>query len=673
MTSEDTDLLIEELQTLTSTTSDPCFVMGDFNFPNIDWDVPRPTDTGGPSAKFLECVQGLGLEQLVCEPTRGKNILDLILCTNPRFVHSVDVCCPINSDHAVVRAKVIVGRTAPSKTEPRRAFHLAHYDAIAEFLDSIDWVALANDFQTAKEFWKVILCTLEFCMENFVPRTISAERMFLRKNKNIKTKMRRLQRLYKRLGCTLAAEACPAYQRLQSEIRTAKLTEDLKEEKRVLDKGDSKSFFAFVNRKMTSQSSIPALKNGNDLLISDTEKAQAFGDYFSSVFTEDNGEMPNLNSRVAADVPKLMSVIFTPVKVERAMTEMSTKMSSGPDHIPSGFVRKLSPQLCEPLSMLFNRCMAQGILPDVWLEAIVIPVFKKGSRSQVGNYRPISLTSVICKIMERVIKDEILAYLETHRLLSENQHGFRTGRSTTTQLLSCLNQWTDAINSGDFYVDVAYLDYRKAFDSVVHSKLLAKLSAFGISGELLNFCAAFLSGRTQRVQIGDTLSEPMCVKSGVPQGSVLGPLFFIMYIDDIDHRDIVKSSDILMYADDTKLSHLTRRGSFPEGLQADLNRVDGWSTTWQLSLSKEKCSIVRFSSRASDPPTISIGGTDLDEERRVRDLGIMLCPNLHFKDHIFHIVGKAYQRLNLILSVFVCKDMNFLVLMYVTYVGEVPG
>ena len=173
-------------------------------------------------------------------------------------------------------------------------------------------------------------------------------------------------------------------------------------------------------------------------------------------------------------------------------------------------------------------CLHSSAVPREWRLATITPVFKKGKRNQASNYRPISLTSVVCKVMEAIVKDKIMFYLQSNDLLSPHQHGFRPARSCTSQLLEVVDSWTQAIEEGK-HVDAIYLDFSKAFDSVPHARLLTKIQAHGIEGMVLQWLMAFLADRTQRVLVEGALSGSSAVKSGVPQGSVLGPLLFLLY------------------------------------------------------------------------------------------------------------------------------------------------
>lgn len=199
---------------------------------------------------------------------------------------------------------------------------------------------------------------------------------------------------------------------------------------------------------------------------------------------------------------------------------------------------------------------------------------------EATNYRPVSLTSVVCKVMERIIKSAIVVHSERYQLVTPSQHGFVERKSCVTNLLETVDFVSQSIEDG-YPVDIAFLDFAKAFDSVPHRRLLVKLAGYGINGKLLDWCRAFLANRVQRVVMGDVCSEWSSVLSGVPQGSVLGPLFFVMYINDIADG---MCSKIELFADDTKQMSVVENSHDADVFQDDLNRLSNWSS-W-LSLMK---------------------------------------------------------------------------------------
>ena len=236
--------------------------------------------------------------------------------------------------------------------------------------------------------------------------------------------------------------------------------------------------------------------------------------------------------------------------VHKALKEINRNKSCGPDNLHPRILFELADLIPEPLSFLYNSTMQTGVLPIDWKRAFISPIFKKGSRHIAGNYRPISLTAIVCKILEKFVRDKLMIHLLEEKLLSNKQYGFITGRSTITQLLYYLDNTLDHISKGGV-VDAIYLDFSKAFDTVPHQRLIGKLEAYGVKGKILNWIKSFLTGRTQEVTINGIKSEPALVISGIPQGTVLGPILFLIYINDL--LDNI-SSDGLMFADDTKYS-----------------------------------------------------------------------------------------------------------------------
>ena len=324
--------------------------------------------------------------------------------------------------------------------------------------------------------------------------------------------------------------------------------------------------------------------------------------------------------------------------------------------------------MCDPLAFIFQASFRSHVLPVSWLHAIVIPVFKKGLTSSTSNYRPISLTCVCCRVMERIINFELLHYLYQRGLISKHQHGFLHKRSTCTNLLESVYDWSVALNN-KLTTDIIYIDFQKAFDSVCHQKLIIKLEGYGICGDLLARLKAFLSNRTHVVNVNDCFSDVIHITSGVPQGSVLGPTLFLLFINDIDAIFSDTSVCMQLFADDVKL--YSSFDSTSADLQIVCDELVKWADKWQMRIAFNKCSVHRISNRESQftvSPVYRIGGYLLDQSCETRDLGIIIDNKLNFNCHVSRIAHNAHVRASLILRTFVSRDPEILTKAFITYV-----
>jgi len=289
-------------------------------------------------------------------------------------------------------------------------------------------------------------------------------------------------------------------------------------------------------------------KNNGELTKSDPETVDLLAVYFQEVFTKENTasipavEEKDLNWRDE-------DLDFSIETVSRKLQKLQADKSPGPDGIHPLLLKECSSIVALPLSLIFRKSFETGELPADWRAAHIVPIFKKGSKTDKANYRPVSLTSVSCKVMESIIKDKLLEFLDKNKVISEAQHGFRSGRSCLTNLLESFEQWTRALDEG-FGLDVLYLDFRKAFDSVPHRRLIEKLKMYGFSGKLLSWIKSFLTVRTMLVGIRGAFSQLIEVLSGVPQGSVLDPLLSLLFVNELP--EWIRGS-MKMFADDTKL------------------------------------------------------------------------------------------------------------------------
>ncbi|KAK3086726.1 hypothetical protein FSP39_022531 [Pinctada imbricata] len=259
--------------------------------------------------------------------------------------------------------------------------------------------------------------------------------------------------------------------------------------------------------------------------------------------------------------------------------------SPGLDCLHPMFLKELSKEIAIPLQIIFNKSLQEKEVPSDWRKAKVSAFFKKGEKSLAGNYRPVSLTSVVCKVMETFVRDHIVDYMSLNQLFTKKQYGFMSGRSTALQLLSVLEKWTNALDEGN-PIDCIYMDFQKAFDTVPHRRLISKLKSYGIDENLITWISSFLSNRLQHVSINGESSDWMDVTSGIPQGSVLGPILFVLYINDLPDE---VNSEVYLFADDTKIFKVIGNDTDSETLQRDLDTLTQWSNTWLLKFHPSKC------------------------------------------------------------------------------------
>ena len=328
----------------------------------------------------------------------------------------------------------------------------------------------------------------------------------------------------------------------------------------------------------------------------------------------------------------------------------------GPDGMHARVIKECKESFSIVFTLIFKKSLQEGVLPKQWKQANVKALFKKGKRTQCKNYRPVSLTSIVCKIFETIIRDHITEFLEGNNLITNHQHGFRSGHSCTTQLLELMEDFTDFYEMEIPY-DCIYLDFAKAFDRVPHQRVLTKLYNLGIRGDVIRWIKDFLFGREQRVVINNVCSEWSNVISGIPQGSVLGPILFTIFINDIP-VDI--NSNIKIFADDTKLyngAHLSNT------IQEDIDKLIEWSNKWLLPFNTDKCKVLHYGK--GNPKTDYImNDITLSTGPSIKDLGITFQDNLSFDDHISKITSAANSRLGIIKNTFHVIDKEGFMILY---------
>ena len=404
----------------------------------------------------------------------------------------------------------------------------------------------------------------------------------------------------------------------------------------------------------------------NDQQVTTAEgKADAFNKYFASIFRPVSPSSPIVSPSLSSQ-NNLESITVSTEEVSYLLLNLLTDKATGPDGISARLLKECSNEIAPSLTALFNKSLSLGKVPQEWKEANVVPVPKKGDIHEISNYRPISLLSLVSKLLEQVVHIHVSEFVQSS--LSDLQHGFRRKRSCTTQLLRVFHDVGMALDSGK-EADMIYLDFSKAFDSVSHPKLLFKLEQHGISGTLFKWFTDYLNERRQRVVVDGISSSFLYATSGVPQGSILGPLLFLIFANDLPNA--AKHSTVPMFADDSKCYRQITQPRDRNLLQSDLDSLHHWSSTWDLNFNIKKCAALRFSRRKTSAPTQGyvLNQKPIKFAATQNDLGILVSNDLKWSSHVINIVAKANRMLGFLRrNCFHLTDVNARRLLYLSLV-----
>ena len=369
-------------------------------------------------------------------------------------------------------------------------------------------------------------------------------------------------------------------------------------------------------------------------------KAIILNDQFASAFTEeDTSTLPSLGPSPFPEVPAFEIGIEG---VKKLLKGLKPHKASGPDNIPTRFLKEAANELAPALCLIFSASLNQGYVPEDWKTADVTSIFKKGDRSTPSNDRPISITAVCCKVMEHILHSQVMHHLDHHNILSDSQHDFRKKRSCESQLILTIQDLASSLKDGE-QIDAVLLDFSKAFDKVPHQRFLLKLQHYGIRGHLLSWIESFLTGRSQKVLVEGKSSSSVPVASGVPQGTVLGPMLFLLYINDLP--DSV-SSTTRLFADDILPYRRIRTEEDHRILQEDLSRLEAWENDWQMSFNPIKCEVIRICKRRNQiTGSYCIHGQQLATVKSGKYLGVTLTDNLSWNAHVDQATKKANNSL----------------------------
>ena len=665
-------------------------LLGDFNAKHTEWYSADSTDAAGES--FNALFRTYGLEQLVTFPThlyRGSlsSCLDLVATTCPSDTSSVYSIAPIgHSDHVTIVGDILL--SLPSCTlPPLQLTHLWCWrqDNVAAAREALS-NALAGyaiaDHSSLDECWQnwkhvVITCLKQHCQQPHKaphkplihpPRPWITSQ--LKEQINIKHK---LYRLY------LAQRTSTAWCAFKQQRNT--VTRLLRESKSayVCASGDvhAPRLHTLV-RSLTSSTNTnlpPTVAVEGRDVSGQASQAEEFNKFFvsqsqKSVDPNTSQDLPQIRTPPAST--SLTAFTATVSSVEKALRDLDPRKAAGYDGIPTRILKEAACELAPSLTHVFNASFAKGHIPQEWRDATITPVHKKGDRKALTNYRPISLLSVISKVQERIVYDQLYNHIAPY--IPVHQSGFCPNDGTELQLSRLLHQISASRECGKSVIS-CFFDLSKAFDRVWHKGLIAKLEHYGVHEHALQWFKAYLYNRRQRTKVGGAYSSWRTIPAGVPQGSVLGPLLFLIYTADLPQACLNSYTTCSQFADDTAL--LAAAHSFQDAedsLQTAVTSAGDWLLQWHLLVNTSKTVVMVFHHDNRPPtrqPCITLDGVQLAVVMKHRHLGVDIEHDFGWSSHVSAVLNKASSRLHMFHRLKSSLNRPALKYLYTTYIRPI--
>ena len=450
----------------------------------------------------------------------------------------------------------------------------------------------------------------------------------------------------------------------------------------------AKKLYTMLNRSKNDSRGVSSLCRDGKLYTENKDKADILNCQFQSVFTpktplalsslaqiavQDLVDTGKLDTRSVPAKNINKQPVMPDIKVSengvlKLLKDLNPHKAAGPDELKPLVLRELREVIAPMLVVIFQRSIETGRVPKDWNDANVCPLFKKGDKSIASNYRPISLTCILCKVLEHIFASNLVTHLDSHQLLYDLQHGFRSKRSCETQLVMLMEDLSRNAIKGQ-QTDLILLDFSKAFDKVSHEKLLLKLHHCGVRGQVLHWIKAFLSNRSQTVVLESEKSSQVTVTSGVPQGSVLGPILFLVFINDLPEH--IKSK-VRLFADDTAVYLAVSNLEHARILQEDLDRLAKRSLEWDMEFNPSKCTVIHVTrSKSIVPSQYTLYGQVLESVSSSKYLGVTLNDHLTWNDHIQNTVTSANKTLGFLRRNIRTKDSSIREVAYKTLVRPI--
>ena len=674
---ENNERLIAMLRLAATVNCDYLTLCGDYNLPRIDWGASHCLDSEGSYTQlFLDTIEELSLFQHATEPTRFRgeqqSCLDLIFTNEYDMVDEVAELPPLGkSDHVCQKWEVKISEVNYKNTAAlRRNFRNANWSIIKSDIRDFKMELRDSPSCINDKMVEMINDTKSRNVPYCKPKSTKYRLPWMKgsKLKRQRAAKWRSWKKFKRTGLPLDYDAYKFERnRLRDSIRSAKMSY----ERRLISdmKSNPSLYHGHCRRTLKTKQGVSNVMDGNGRLTeTEEEAATALNDYYWSSFTNDNNnnsptpEFPSLTEE------KLEDVKFDVESVKELLHNLNPNKAAGPDGVETRLLKECAEEMAPVMCQLFRKSLDEGEVPNGWKEAHIVPIHKKGNKAIMGNFRPVALTSVISKVFEKIIVAAIISFLTVNNLITPQQHGFIRGRSCQTNILLCLEKWTESLDNNKS-VDVAYFDYSKAFDKVSHRLLLIKLKSYGIDGRLFAWLKAYLRDRKQRVVVGNAKSMWLEVVSGTTQGTVLGFLLFLLFINDLpkkcSHED---ESLIALLADDTKTfeeidEDASRQPANQQALQSRIDRIAQWAEDWKMEINPSKSKIMHIGHNNPGLP-YTVNGIQIEAVATEKDIGFWITDDLSPSTHVHKARSRALGEISRIRRNFTLIDKRAFCILY---------
>lgn len=655
--------------------NDKIIILGDFNIRNIDW-IASPDGslnacnvTGEKAIKLCNTLNVCSLQQHSSVRNRDLKSLDLVLSSEDirtvAVIRSSSGLVPIDVYHPPTTTKIKLQVKYLEEIEHRKLnYRKADYELLSETIKNINWDFIGTT--STDNALSLFYDSVRDIIRSFVPQYKKKNRHPFWFSSDLIKLLKQKEKLRQKWKKNETQENYSIYSDLRAQCKTkiAACHKHYIEHIQRNIQSNIKLFWAYSKSKRKTNSYPSAIQYQNTTAMNPRDISETFATYFQTTFTNFPPYRSSINTLNEVR-PNIVRPIITKECVANILSKLDENKNGGPDGIPSLFWKKLSTVISHPLSLIFNKSLEEGVFPDTFKEGFVTPIYKSGDQSKATNYRPVCLLNTLALVFEKCVLN--LLQPQIIHLISKNQHGFTPGRSTNSNLVKLVDYISNVLDDqGE--VHCVYTDFSKAFDSVNHDILVEKLKKIGLSDSLLKWFKSYLSNRKLRVTFGGDQSNEFTPPSGVPQGSVLGPFLFNIFINDLTQ---LLRCPHLLFADDLKIYLRIRSFLDSFQLQTDLDILFNWCLQNGLSLNINKCCFIVFSNKRLTIPayTYHINHMALVQVENIKDLGVIFDSKLKFDKHIEWITNKAYKMLGFIARLtHEFSDINCVKLLYNTLV-----